>query len=141
MKLNHLNLCVNDLSAARAFFETFFDFQCLEEKGKALVVMSDTDGFILVLSDPKAFKDGKDAVYPEAFHIGFLVEEPNEVDQVYNRLIEGGIEIDKKPYKLRGNSYGFYFTVFNGLMIEVSCLDYKDGKRISKLNVTKDAKR
>ena len=136
MKLNHLNLCVDDLLAARAFFETFFDFQCLEEKGKALVVMSDNDGFILVLSDPKAFKGGKDATYPEAFHIGFLVEAPNKVDQVYNRLIEGGIEIDKEPYKMRGSSYGFYFTVFNGLLIEVSCLDYKDGKRISKLNVT-----
>ncbi|CAG9611947.1 hypothetical protein BACCIP111899_01119 [Bacillus rhizoplanae] len=141
MKLNHLNLCVNDLSAAKVFFETFFDFQCLEEKGKALVVMSDNDGFILVLSDPKAFKGGKDAIYPEAFHIGFLVEEPNEVDQLYDRLIDGGIEIDKEPYKMRGSSYGFYFTVFNGLLIEVSCLDYKDGKRISKLNVTKDAKR
>ncbi|MGF9966024.1 VOC family protein [Bacillus rhizoplanae] len=141
MKLNHLNLCVDDLSEARVFFETYFDFQTLEEKGKALVVMSDNDGFILVLSDPKAFKGGKDAIYPEPFHIGFLVEEPNKVDQVYNRLIEGGIEIDKEPYKMRGNSYGFYFTVFNGLLIEVSCLDYKDGKRISKLNVTKDSKR
>ena len=41
MKLNHLNLCVDDLSEARHFFETFFDFQFLEQKGKALLVMSD----------------------------------------------------------------------------------------------------
>ena len=97
MKLNHLNLCVDDLSEARHFFETFFDFQFLEQKGKALVVMSDENGFILVLSDPKAFKGKKDVTYPEAFHIGFLVETSSEVDQAYNRLVAGGIEIDKEP--------------------------------------------
>ncbi|PFK43242.1 glyoxalase [Bacillus cereus] len=134
MKLNHLNLCVDDLSEARHFFETFFDFQFIEQKGKALVVMSDENGFILVLSDPKAFKGGKTATYPEAFHIGFLVETSSEVDQAYNRLVAGGIEIDKAPYAMRGNSYGFYFTVFNGLLIEVSCLGYKDGKKVSKAN-------
>ncbi|MEH7347422.1 VOC family protein [Gottfriedia acidiceleris] len=134
MRLNHLNLCVDDLSEARHFFETFFDFQFLEQKGKALVVMSDENGFILVLSDPKAFKGNKDISYPEAFHIGFLVDTSSEVDQAYDRLIAGGIEIDKEPYTMRGNSYGFYFTVFNGLLIEVSCLDYRNGRKISKLN-------
>ncbi|MGG1168482.1 MULTISPECIES: VOC family protein [Bacillus cereus group] len=134
MKLNHLNLCVDDLSEARHFFETFFDFQFLEQKGKALVVMSDENGFILVLSDPKAFKGNKDVTYPEAFHIGFLVETSSEVDRAFNRLVAGGIEIDKEPYTMRGSSYGFYFTMFNGLLIEVSCLDYKGGKKVPKLN-------
>lgn len=136
MRLNHLNLCVDDLSEARHFFETFFDFHFLEQKGKALVVMSDENGFILVLSDPKAFKGKKEIRYPEAFHIGFLVETSSEVDQAYDRLVAGGIQIDKEPYTMRGNSYGFYFTAFNGLLIEVSCLDYRDGKKISKLNDT-----
>ncbi|CRK84819.1 VOC family protein [Neobacillus massiliamazoniensis] len=136
MRLNHLNLFVDDLSEARHFFETYFDFQFLEQKGKALVVLSDENGFILVLSDPKAFKGKKDIRYPEAFHIGFLVETSSEVDQAYDRLVAGGIEIDKEPYTLRGNSYGFYFTVFNGLLIEVSCIDYRDGKKVSKLNDT-----
>ena len=70
MKLNHLNLCVDDLSEARHFFETFLIFN-FGAKGKALVVMSDESGFILVLSDPKAFKGNKEVTYPEAFHIGF----------------------------------------------------------------------
>ena len=54
--------------------------------------------------------------------------------EAYNRLVAGGIEIDKEPYLMRGSSYGFYFTVFNGLLIEVSCLDYREGKKVSKLN-------
>lgn len=91
MRLNHLNLCVDDLSEARHFFKTYFDFQFLEQKGKALVVMSDENGFILVLSDPKAFKGKQDIRYPEAFHIGFLVETSSEVDQAYDCLVAGGI--------------------------------------------------
>lgn len=131
MKLNHLNLSVSDLSAARDFFETYFDFQFLEKKGKALIMMSDSDGLILTLTDPKAFKDGKVEPYPKAFHIGFLMKSSNEVDKVYNRLVEGGVQIDKKPFKMRGSSYGFYFMALNEVLIEVSCLDYKNGKKVS----------
>lgn len=67
----------------------FFDFQFLEQKGKALVVLSDENGFILVLSNPKAFKGQgeREILYPEAFHFGFLVETPSEVDQAYDRLL------------------------------------------------------
>ncbi len=35
MKLNHLNLCVDDLLEARHFFETFFDFSIFGAKGKS----------------------------------------------------------------------------------------------------------
>lgn len=70
--------------------------------------------------------------YPEAFHVGFLVESASEVDQQYDRLIAGGIQIDKEPYTMRGNSYGFYFTTFNNLLIEVSWLDDRNGKKFTK---------
>ncbi|MDP1471834.1 VOC family protein [Priestia megaterium] len=130
MNLNHLNLCVNDLYKAREFFETYFDFKFLEQKGKALIVMCDSEDFILVLSDPTAFKGGKYEPYPKAFHFGFLVDSQNQVDEVYNRLIEGGIQVEKKPYKMRGSSYGFYFVALDELLIEVSCIDYKDGKKV-----------
>ena len=60
-----------------------------------------------MLSDPKAFKGKKDTRYPEAFHIVFLVETSSEVGQAYDRLVAGGIEIDKEPYTMRGNSMVF----------------------------------
>lgn len=63
-----------------------------------------------MLSAPKAFKGNKEVTYPEAFHIGFLVETSSEVDQAYTRLIAGSIEIYKEPYAMRGSRYGFYFT-------------------------------
>ena len=57
MQLNHLNLCVNDLTEARTFFQNCFDFQFLEQKGEAVAIMTDGHGFTLVLSNPRAFKN------------------------------------------------------------------------------------
>ena len=131
MKLNHLNLTVNDLSGARDFFETYFNFQFIEQKGKALIVLCDSDGFILTLVNSNELKDGMGGPYPKAFHLGFLVESSNEVDEIYNRLVEGEIEYVQKPHKMRGNNYGFYFMALNELLIEVSCLVYKNVKKIT----------
>ena len=55
MRLNHLNLCVGDLAAARDFFERHFDFHCVEQKGDALAVLTYRAGFTRVLSDVRAF--------------------------------------------------------------------------------------
>ncbi|WP_280616927.1 hypothetical protein [Heyndrickxia oleronia] len=43
----------------------------------------------------------------------FLVESSNEVDEINNHLVEGGIEFVQKPHKIRGRSYGFYFILLN----------------------------
>jgi catechol-2,3-dioxygenase len=119
MQLNHLNLCVDDLSEARTFFQNCFDFQCLEQKKDAVVVMNDGHGFTLVLSNPRAF--GNEMLpYPEGFHVGFLLETSDQVDQVYHRLAAAKVPLTQEPRKMRG-SYGFYFTALNGILFEISC--------------------
>jgi catechol 2,3-dioxygenase-like lactoylglutathione lyase family enzyme len=118
MKLNHLNLCVLDLDEARRFFEEHFDFECLDRKGDAVLVMTDRAGFTLVISDPTRFGGGG-AAYPAGFHVGFLVDTNEQVDRTYSRLVDAGIEIDKPPRAMRG-SYGFYFNALGGVMFEVS---------------------
>jgi catechol-2,3-dioxygenase len=119
MQLNHLNLCVNDLAEARTFFQTCFDFQCLEQKKDAIAVMSDGHGFTLVLSSSQAF--GKQTLpYPEGFHIGFILASGEQVDQTYRRLSAAKIALSQEPRKIRG-SYGFYFTALNQILFEVSC--------------------
>jgi catechol-2,3-dioxygenase len=118
MQLNHLNLCVDDLTEACTFFQSCFDFQFVEQKGEALIVMSDGHGFTLVLSNPQAF--GKQMQpYPEGFHIGFLQETRDQVDEVYRHLTATHVAVAHAPRKIRG-SYGFYFTALNALLFEVS---------------------
>lgn len=118
MQLNHLNLCVDNLREARTFFQNCFDFQCLEQKGDAIIIMTDGQGFTLVLSKLRTSADVMQT-YPEGFHVGFILETSGQVDQTYRRLAAADIQIAHEPRKMRG-SYGFYFTALNAILFEVS---------------------
>ncbi|NEW06391.1 VOC family protein [Paenibacillus sp. SYP-B3998] len=121
MQLNHLNLCVDNLSEATDFFQTFFNFQLIEQKGDAIAVMSDSNHFTLVLSNPRAF-GGETPTYPNEFHIGFYVETVAEVDQMFDRLAATKIHMDHGPRKIR-NGYTLYFKALGGILFEVSCFN------------------
>jgi catechol 2,3-dioxygenase-like lactoylglutathione lyase family enzyme len=119
MKLNHLNLCVYDLSEAIVFFQDLFDFQLLDQKGEAIAVMTDGHGFTLVLSNLRSEQD-EAALYPKDFHLGFYVETLAEVDQFYKKLAAAGISSEHEPRILRGG-YTLYFTALGGILFEVTC--------------------
>ncbi|MBD0378581.1 VOC family protein [Paenibacillus sedimenti] len=118
MKLNHLNLCVNNLSEAREIFHNLFDFQLLDQKGDVIAVMTDRNGFTLVLqSNPKEV-----CTYPKDFHLGFYVETKSDVDQFYTKLIEANIPTEHEPRIVR-NGYTLYFTALGGILFEVTCFN------------------
>ena len=114
MKLNHINLILSNVAKGISFFETYFGFTCAEVKGDHIVaVLMGSDGFTLVLM---ANKEG-DPVYPHAFHIGFMQDNEEQVNAIYQKLKDGGIEVGNPPKKIR-DSFGFYFN-YEILMIEV----------------------
>lgn len=121
MRLNHLNLCVDDLAAARDFFVTTFDFELLGEKGGAIIILTDRQGFTLVLADVSRFGGKVPVRYPQGFHVGLLQETRAEVDVVYARLIAAGITPGHPPRNVHG-SYGFYFNALGDILFEVACL-------------------
>lgn len=125
MQLNHLNLVVSDLAAARAFFIDLFDFQLLVQHGEAIAILSDGQGFILALSDAARFGEAH-PTYPKNFHVGFLLDQPTEVDQAYDRVVASGITPAHTPRTQHG-SYGFYFTALNGMLFEISCWQGGEG--------------
>lgn len=119
MRLNHINLPVDDVHEARTFFETWFDFTCNEVKGDGMIaVMLGKDGFVLVLMSTK-FNTGPEQACPSAFHIGFLVATGQEVEQKYAELMHGGVPLGSRPKNMRG-VFGFYFTAPGNILIEVS---------------------
>jgi catechol 2,3-dioxygenase-like lactoylglutathione lyase family enzyme len=114
MKLNHINLVVPDVEDATNLFVTYFNFKCIEIKGdNMLAILKGAGGFTLVIM---ANKNGK-AVYPDAFHVGFMLENTGAVTETYEKLKQGGVNVGEEPRKIR-DSFGFYFT-FANLMIEV----------------------
>lgn len=114
MRLNHINLVVSNVAEAIAFFETYFNFKCTGIKGDNIVaILRGAGDFALVIMTNK---DGN-AIYPKAFHIGFMLDNTNMVTETYEKLKSGGIAVGQEPGKIR-DSFGFYFK-FDTVMIEV----------------------
>ncbi|MBO9730081.1 MAG: VOC family protein [Chitinophaga sp.] len=118
MHLNHLNLTVKDVPATRTFFETYFNFRCTDPKlNDSLSVLTGPDGFLLVLMNQR-FNDKENHTYPDAFHIGFYLDNQEAVMAMYQRLQDGGIVLEQAPQPMR-KTFGFYMT-FDSIMIEIT---------------------
>jgi catechol 2,3-dioxygenase-like lactoylglutathione lyase family enzyme len=114
MKLNHINLVVSNVAETIRLFEKHFNFRVLEIKGDNIIaVLKGEEDFTLVIMADKT----NDSVYPEAFHIGFILNNTDEVINMYNKLIADNILVSSEPKKIR-DSFGFYFH-FGNIMIEV----------------------
>jgi lactoylglutathione lyase len=121
MRLNHINLAVVDLAATRDFFVKYFGFWCVEEKGRdTLTVMRDDDGLVLTLSH---FGNATKVEYPRDFHVGFIVETRQQVDEVHRNLRQGGVAAED-PKMLHGG-WSFYVRSPGGFLVEV--VSYEDG--------------
>jgi catechol 2,3-dioxygenase-like lactoylglutathione lyase family enzyme len=118
MTINHLNLPVSNVAEAITFFESHFDFKCLEIKGDNMIaVLRNPADFTLVLMSSKMNKTDN-TTYPDAFHIGFILDSVEKVNETFSNLKAGGIQPEREPQKIR-DSFGFYFY-FNELFIEVA---------------------
>lgn len=114
MKLNHINLVVSNVVNATHLFETYFNFKCTGVKGENIIaILKGKDDFSLVIMTNK---DGT-SIYPDAFHVGFMLDNTNSVTETYQKLKDGGIVVGQEPRKIR-DSFGFYFN-FDNIMIEV----------------------
>lgn len=119
MKLNHINLTSIDVPADATMFETYFGLRIAVMRGKALAVLQDDDGMLLVLND-FAKKRGSFA-YPEdsdVHHIGFIQESREQVDALNARLKADGWDVPE-PRDYHG-AWTFYFKAKGGYFIEVS---------------------
>jgi lactoylglutathione lyase len=109
MKMNHLNLTVTDVTAAAQFLETYFG---LRNQGgnKGFTVLFDDNG--LVLSLMKA----RDVTYPGTFHIGFIQESEQRVNEMYQQLKDDGFEVEPPQ---RHHGWTFYVQAPGGFTVEV----------------------
>lgn len=117
MKLNHLDLSVENVPELRKFFIESFGFNCLADKSEKMSILTDGEGFVLVLTQ---LKSSDPRVYPSQFHIGFLLDTPGAVEEKYKDLAGRGIDIKHPPQKNRRGTM-FYFHAPGGLLIEISC--------------------
>ena len=111
MKLNHVNLPVADVSVTRDFFEKHFGFHCIAQPTDANVVLTDNGGLVLTISN---FDHLDEVTYPKWFHVGFMQDSDDKVDEIYDRLKTAGMKSRKTGEYARGpdlllhRSRGFY---------------------------------
>lgn len=115
MNLNHVNLTVPDVRRTREFFETYFGFRCVADRGRdALAVLVEESGFVLTLNN---FEKAAEVEYPALFHIGFMQESRERVDEIYRRLEAGGFAAEP-PREFHG-AWTFYLRAPGGFLVEV----------------------
>ena len=85
-------------------------------KGAAttLVVLVDESGFILALSN---FDKAAKVEYPGTFHVGFMQQSREQVDEIYHRLKSDGLDV-KTPKEFHG-AWTFFFHAPGGFLVEV----------------------
>ncbi|QQK80800.1 VOC family protein [Salicibibacter cibi] len=112
MKINHLNLTVTDVPAARKFLEIYFGLTGGTDRGKGFDVVFDDGGFVLTLMR------GREVHYPKTFHIGFSQENEEQVDKINQQLKEDGFDVNPPVHS---HGYTFYVEAPGGFTVEVLC--------------------
>jgi catechol-2,3-dioxygenase len=120
MKLNHLNLTVTDVPAARALLEKHSGLRSMTGNNN-LALLTDDGGMVLTLTSMKISNE-PEVKYPATFHIGFTEESKERVNEINRRLKEDGFDVPL-PSRQHG-AWTFYFQAPGGFTIEVlSALD------------------
>ncbi|MBD8499782.1 VOC family protein [Paenibacillus arenosi] len=112
MKVNHLNLTVTDVKAAREFLEKYFNLQTEHTRGNGFAVLLDNDGFVLTLMK------GTKVNYPSTFHIGFIQDSEDKVNEINERMKNDGFDVMPPQ---RSHGWTFYVEAPGGFTIEVLC--------------------
>ncbi len=115
MKLNHLNLTVDNVSEDHDFLEKYFGLRSMG-CNKNMGFLSDDNGAVISLTSMKVTRE-TEVKYPASFHVGFIQESPERVNEVNQRLRDDGFDVEP-PSKQHG-SWTFYFRAPGGFTIEV----------------------
>lgn len=128
MRLNHLNLCTDDVAGLAAFFTGHFGFTLVALRGRdAFAVLSGSDGFALNLMKPL---EGGASSYPNGFHVGFIVADAGAVRSRRAALAAAGLAPGKVRTITRGGARTatFYCSAPGGVLVEVMAEDRGSGE-------------
>jgi lactoylglutathione lyase len=115
MIINHINLTVSDVPAAKTFLETYFGMRGMgeERENKNFTVLFDDAGLVLTLMKGAR---GSAVEYPSTFHIGFGQPDEAAVNAIYERMKADGFDV--KPPE-RHHAWTFYVNAPGGFMVEI----------------------
>ncbi|MHC5032829.1 MAG: VOC family protein [Planctomycetota bacterium] len=113
MDLNHIHLGTRDLAAFRAFYEGYFGFRKRRDHGDGAFLDND-EGFMRAVDPVDDVPE-----LPGWFHLGFTLDRPEEVKELYERMEADGVRFAKDLMEFR-EAVVFYCLDPDGYKIEVS---------------------
>ncbi len=115
MRLNHIDVQVSDVEAARAFFERFFGLRCRYQQQKQIAIFESDTGLEFAVSN---LFNSPAPTYPPDFHLGFVLENTSEVREVYDRVKAAGLAM-KLELGVQGPALVFQCLGPDNIPIEV----------------------
>ncbi|WP_027483047.1 VOC family protein [Deinococcus pimensis] len=116
MRLNHLDLQVSNVTAARAFFETHFGLTCVYQRGEDIAFFGDDSGFEFSVSNLAGRSERPE--YPPEFHVGFILAAAEDVLALHDGLAGAGVPIRSGPREAGPNLF-FVCEGPDGVPVEV----------------------
>lgn len=116
MKVNHLNLTVTDPVETQQFLVKYFGLKPRGKGNQNIALLSDDNGMVLSLMNMKIGRESE-VKYPVTFHIGFIRDSEEEVNEINQRLKADGFAVP--PPSRQHGSWTFYFDAPGGFTIEV----------------------
>jgi len=120
MHLNHMDLHVPLPAATAEFFVTYLGFREVAVRANGgLIILAGDDGLELVLSHAIAKFGSADQSETRlvSYHIGFIVETHDIVNELYRRMLDGGTDL-QAPREVRGG-WLFYCYAPGHILVEV----------------------
>lgn len=115
MNLNHVDLHVSDVDAARQFFERHFGLRCVYQRAGQIALLHDEAGLELGVSN---LRHSPPSPYPADFHVGFVLDGAAGVREAYERLKADGVRI-KIDLREGGPNLFFMCEGPDGIPVEV----------------------
>ncbi len=111
MKLNHINLTVTDVEAAN-FLETYFGLKNQGGNKGFMALFDDNELVLTLMKSPR----GAEISYPETFHIGFMQESDEHVNELNRRMKADGFDVNPPE---RHHAWTYYVQAPGGFMVEI----------------------
>lgn len=114
----HVALNVTDVEVSKRFYQTWFGMRIVWEPDAENVYMSSgVDNLAL----HQISKEKMQAYHQAQFldHLGFVMESPESVVQLYERAVQAGVGIIHHPKQHRDGSYSFYLADPDRIVIQI----------------------
>ena len=116
--LRHVALNVTDVEVSKTFYQTWFGMKIVWEPDAGNVYMSSgVDNLALHQIPHEKMPVDHQAQFLD--HLGFIMGSPEGVDQLYERVVNAGVEIIHHPKQHRDGSYSFYLADPDRIVIQI----------------------